>query len=275
MAQTFVKLLLLLFALPVLAQGEASRAEGRAEVVFDHSTVRLVDGGILDGKRLAGVDIRLGEGWKTYWRVPGDSGTPPVFDWSKSRNLKRATVLWPAPARHADLETGETIGYKDRVVFPVIIEPVESTSPVVLHLVMDYALCNEMCIPARAEVERVLTPASGGADAKLVQAWVKRVPGPPERDFRVLDVRTRKAQPRPRLFVTVRGDGLDEKTEIFVEGPPLASFCHPRFVSSDGRKAVYYLPIDGISDASEMKGEKLRLTVISGERRIEQEVKLP
>ena len=275
MPRIFIQLLFLVLALPVFAAAVPARAENGTEAVFDHSTVRLVDGGIMDGRRLTGVDIRLGEGWKTYWRVPGDSGTPSVFDWSRSRNLKRATVLWPVPARYADLETGETIGYKERVVFPVIVEPEDPTSPVVLHLVMDYALCNEMCVPARAEVEHVLTPAGGGEDAELVRRWLERVPGPPREDFRVVDVRVRKAERRPRLFVTVRGDGLDERTEIFVEGPPLASFCHPRFVSSGNGKAVYYLPIDGISDAAEMKGEKLRLTVISGERRIEQEVELP
>ncbi len=275
MTRTFVKLLFSMLALPVLMLAGQSHAKGGAEAVFDHSVVRLVDGGVVDGRKLAGVDVRLGEGWKTYWKVPGDSGTPPVFDWSKSKNLKRATVLWPAPARYADPETGETIGYKERVVFPVVVEPEDPASPVVLHLVMDYALCNEMCIPARAEVERVLMPAGGGEDAELVRRWLKRVPGPPRKDFRVIDVRMRGAERRPRLLVTVRGDDLDERTEIFVEGPPLASFCHPRFVSSDGRKAVYYLPVDGISDVSEMKGEKLHLTVISGERRIEQEVELP
>jgi len=275
MPRTFAKLLLLVFALPAVVLAAPARAGSGAEAVFDHSTVRLVDGGVVDGRRLAGVDVRLGEGWKTYWKVPGDSGTPPVFDWSKSRNLKRATVLWPAPARYADPETGETIGYKGRVVFPVVVEPEDPSSPVVLHLVMDYALCNEMCIPARAEVERVLTPVGGSGDAGLVRKWLERVPGPPREDFRVVDVRLRGAEMRPRLLVTVLGKGLDERTEIFVEGPPLASFCHPRFVSSGDGRAVYYLPVDGISDVSELKGEKLRLTVISGERRIEQEVELP
>src|SRR5690242_4086254 len=35
-----------------------------------------------------GIEIRLKDGWKTYWRYPGDSGVPPVLDFSKSQNLK-------------------------------------------------------------------------------------------------------------------------------------------------------------------------------------------
>jgi suppressor for copper-sensitivity B len=35
----------------------------------------------------AGLHILLGEGWKTYWRSPGDAGMPPRMDWSGSTNV--------------------------------------------------------------------------------------------------------------------------------------------------------------------------------------------
>ena len=50
----------------------------------------------------AGIEIKLAEGWKTYWRSPGDAGIPPTFDWSKSQNLGSIAVLWPAPSRFDD-----------------------------------------------------------------------------------------------------------------------------------------------------------------------------
>ena len=50
----------------------------------------------------AGVEIKLKEGWKTYWRYPGDSGVPPVLDFSRSQNVKAVTVLYPAPMRFPD-----------------------------------------------------------------------------------------------------------------------------------------------------------------------------
>ena len=58
----------------------------------------------------AGVEIKLKPGWKTYWRYPGDSGVPPVFDFSKSQNVKTITVLFPAPMRFADGAGGSSIG---------------------------------------------------------------------------------------------------------------------------------------------------------------------
>ena len=50
----------------------------------------------------AGVEIKLQPGWKTYWRYPGDSGVPPVFDFSASENVKTVTVLYPTPMRFPD-----------------------------------------------------------------------------------------------------------------------------------------------------------------------------
>src|SRR5262249_31521832 len=63
---------------------------------------RLIAGNV-DGSNLrAGLEIKLDPGWKTYWRYPGDSGVPPVFDFASSENVKSVTVLWPAPQRFPD-----------------------------------------------------------------------------------------------------------------------------------------------------------------------------
>src|SRR6185312_14177680 len=66
----------------------------------------------------AGVEIRLQDGWKTYWRYPGDSGVPPVFDFSTSQNVKSVSVLYPAPSRFPDGAGGSSIGYKGDVILP-------------------------------------------------------------------------------------------------------------------------------------------------------------
>src|SRR5690349_24665649 len=91
-----------------LAVGTASAWAGDASAWEQdtHSATRLIAG---DGTRLAadgawraGVEIKLGRGWKTYWRYPGDSGVPPRFDFSGSSNVKAVNVLWPTPHRFRD-----------------------------------------------------------------------------------------------------------------------------------------------------------------------------
>src|SRR5262245_12952646 len=78
--------------------------------------VRLV-AGAADGDSkayLAGVEVELAEGWKTYWRMPGDAGVPPMFDWAKSINTGAVTVLYPAPMRLQE-PAAQTVGYKSAV----------------------------------------------------------------------------------------------------------------------------------------------------------------
>ena len=46
-----------------------------------------------------GLQFRLKEGWKIYWRTPGDAGFPPQLDFSDSSNLAAALaapvlILW-------------------------------------------------------------------------------------------------------------------------------------------------------------------------------------
>ena len=53
-----------------------------------NAVVTLIDGWRLsDGSRVAGIAIDFDPSWHTYWRVPGEAGIPPDFDWSGSENL--------------------------------------------------------------------------------------------------------------------------------------------------------------------------------------------
>ena len=76
---------------------------------------------IKPAKLYAGVHVKLADGWKTYWRQPGEAGVPPGFDWAGSVNVAEARVLFPVPQRL--IEAGMSLGYKHEVVFPVEITP--------------------------------------------------------------------------------------------------------------------------------------------------------
>src|SRR3954468_23707031 len=112
----------------VAMSGAAAPALAAEESAWDagqHWGVRLVAGRVRSdsGALLrAGIEFRLDPGWKTYWRYPGDSGVPPVFDFSASENLKSVAVLWPAPHRFSD-GSGHSIGYERSAIFPLQVVP--------------------------------------------------------------------------------------------------------------------------------------------------------
>lgn len=151
--------LLLAAPLPLRAQTPPAWVPGL------HFRARLIAAGPEGGGRLAGIEIALDRGYKTYWRSPGEAGLPPQFDWSASTNAAVIDILWPAPRRHQDAG-GVANVYDDRVVLPVRVRPADPKKPVVLHLALDFGICKEICIPARAdlsvELPRPVRPSTPG-----------------------------------------------------------------------------------------------------------------
>lgn len=169
------------FALALLSQvlmasiAHATPASGSsAWVENDAARVRLISQQTsIDGSSITlGVQIQLSQGWKTYWRNPGDSGIPPIFNWTRSKNLERAKVLWPAPRRY-DLSGEMTFAYKDEVIFPVEITVKDPTKPLQVTLDLFYGICEEMCVPAHAKMSLILGP-SQKAQPSLFRVAIER-----------------------------------------------------------------------------------------------------
>lgn len=143
-----------------------------------------------EGRMMAGIHLEMEPGWKTYWRAPGGSGIPPLFDWSGSVNLRAAEVAFPAPQRLGE-EGNRYLGYKGEVVFPVFIEPENANAPVDLVLSMTYGLCERVCLPAESRAHvRLNSRAETSRDEPLIERYLARVPqavpaGSVVRDWRV------------------------------------------------------------------------------------------
>lgn len=114
------------------------------------------------GTRMAGLELSLAPGWKTYWRSPGDAGIPPSFDWSQSENVKSVRIHWPAPSVF-DTDGMQTIGYHDRVILPVEVTPINPGLPMRLAVEVQLGICDKICIPASLSLTSDLG-ASGGDD---------------------------------------------------------------------------------------------------------------
>jgi DsbC/DsbD-like thiol-disulfide interchange protein len=174
--------LMLVLAFAAYVGWSPARAGAEPWVGATNSKLRLFGGTAktAGGEELmAGIQLRMDDGWKTYWRNPGDSGVPPQFDWSGSTNLKEAKVLYPAPHRFADAN-GTAIGYSGEVIFPVKLIPERPGEPIELKLAFDFGLCKSLCIPNQAKLTLKLEPGAAldGADAKLLNASLDRVPQP-------------------------------------------------------------------------------------------------
>lgn len=179
------------------------------------SRVRLIDGGREGGAFLAALEIELHPGFKTYWRTPGDSGVPPTFDWGPSTNVAAVEPLWPAPTRFAD-GGGVSYGYHDRLVLPLRVSP-RDAGPARLAGTIDYGVCNDICIPAHAEVG--LDLSGRGAPPLPVAQALARVPvGQPIGSEGPLAVVAVAPQAGAKLAVSVRAP-QGAAPVLFAEAP--------------------------------------------------------
>lgn len=126
-----------------------------------------------DGRHVAGLELRLADGWKTYWRSPGEAGIPPVFTWSGSDNLAGARVVWPRPEVF-DQNGFRSIGYTDRVVLPVVLTPRSKDAPIRLRSDIMIGICHDVCVPVEMRLNGVLEPNGGRRDPAIAAAMASR-----------------------------------------------------------------------------------------------------
>jgi DsbC/DsbD-like thiol-disulfide interchange protein len=234
------------------------------------SAIRLIAGSNQGAAPLrAGVEIKLQPGWKTYWRYPGDSGVPPRFDFSGSDNLKSAKVLYPAPHLFTD-ESGNSLGYKDSVTFPVQVTPKLAGRPVTLALKLDYAVCEKLCVPAQGSASLTLA-AGGSAQDTLLRDAEARVPQKVSAAQAGLTVRRVNNAAKPLVMVDLKAPA-GTPADIFVEGPTpewALPIPKPAPGAPDGHRQFGF-ELDGLPPGVDPKGQfDLTFTVVEGGRAIE------
>ena len=224
------------------------------------------------GRRVfrAGLEIKLKEGWKTYWRYPGDSGVPPAFDFSKSQNVKSVTVLYPAPSRFPDGAGGNSIGYKGLVVLPLHVVPQDAAKPVMLNLKLTYAACEKLCVPAEANLELEVS-GTETANESVVAAAEQRVPkvasigsGTPA----IQSVKRETGSSKPRVVVDVAAGGTP--VTMFAEGPAGWALPLPEPVAgAPAGSQRFAFEVDGLPPGEKPDGATLKLTAIAGDKAVE------
>ena len=218
------------------------------------------------GAAVLGIDIKLHEGWKTYWRLPWESGLPPLLDWSDSRNLKSARVLWPAPFRFEDAG-GAYFGYQEKLLLPVAVRAMDKQRPLQVELLLHYAVCKHVCIPLQERLAWNLAPAgqaNSGFDAATdatqvrLHAALERVPAAETAEARFLDARLIGADSESptlevRLLLSEPSSAPLRDSFLLVEEPAPVFFGRERLLENstsgdDGtggtaRVARYSLPV--------------------------------
>jgi len=103
---------------------------------------------------LVGIEIKMEDGWHTYWENGGDAGLPTSVEWKLPQGFSAGPILWPVPNRYAEEGDIVTFGYEDRVLLltEIFVANDVQASAASIEARVDWLQCKELCIPGGADV---------------------------------------------------------------------------------------------------------------------------
>ncbi len=224
-----------------------------------------------DGSRVAAIAIALDADSHTYWRVAGEAGIPPSFDWSQSTNLGSVRYEWPRPDV-LDSYGIRSFGYVGSLVLPVLLTPKDPAAPMGVSLAVSFGVCNDICMQADARVDARLAPdgapegrdrieaalaerARSAAEAGVARATCELVPGADGYEL--------------SAAVTFATAPATAPVAVFESGGP-GLWVGEAESSVDGRTVVARAPAEGQGGAGPVLDRSgLRITLLDGSRAVD------
>lgn len=193
-----------------------------------------------DGTVRLGLEIDMPHELKTYWRIPGETGIPTSFDFSRSSGVGAASILWPYP------EIEHTPDYTDFVYRGPTVIPFElpAAGPATVGLDVVMGICSDICVPAQASFTLPLSLAKPdpGQSLRIDQA-VANLPIPAPDDAVIGEV----TLAHDALSVPVHSFDIDPYSVIAAAGDPAVLFGAPQKSPDNG---IVILPLLGGNEES-------------------------
>jgi len=125
-----------------------------------------------------GVQFKPAPGWMVYWKIPGDAGYAPKFEFKGSVGFEKPVIRWPRPQFFILPGNIKEYGYEDEVVYPVTAKRNQDGA---IHITakIDYLTCKDSCIPYRYVLNLDVPAGSGAPDAEiksLIDRFIQQVP---------------------------------------------------------------------------------------------------
>jgi len=270
-----MRLSIVFVAFFLLLSSSSARALESPWKSADHVQIRLVsasDSIGKDGVINAALEVRLEDGWHAYWRMAGDGGLAPTFDWKGSTTSSDIVVDWPTPER-SETAGLQSFGYTGSYALPLTAKA-DGGKEAKLAVKADIMVCHDICIPQSLESELAIPAGDGkeGADAALVDKARKSVPV--KDDTPALKIESAVVGPDALVVNAWSANGFDD-ADLFAEPADLVLYAKPEITvdAKDKRKAVIKIAKNSSEPdanlAKEAMGKTLVLTLVTKDGAIE------
>ena len=107
-----------------------------------------------------GLEYKLNNGWKTYWKSPGEGGFSQLINWESSTNISNLDILWPIP-EYFEILGFISVGYTKEIIFPLKLKIKDINKKTSIVLDLNYLTCKDICIPGNANLKLTIPPGYG------------------------------------------------------------------------------------------------------------------
>ncbi len=101
-----------------------------------------------------GVELKMADGWDTYWMNPGDSGFPTQVNWQLPEGFSAGPLEWPYPEMFIT-DSLVAFGYTDSVMLLSKITPPKNLAadqPIQIEADVNWLACKDSCVPGNAHL---------------------------------------------------------------------------------------------------------------------------
>ena len=234
-----------------------------------YSMLEIINNGNLikhDKDYFFGIKITLEDGWKTYWKNPGDAGAALYLDWNdlKYENID-SKIFYPVPRKYVDMGI-ETIGYEKEVIFPIKITFDNLEEGFIRELNINYLVCKDICIPIEVK-KQINLDKKKAIDGLLNDDFIKSLEKIPNKKNSVFELDKILRVSSSELEVSYKS-----KQKINYDKLQIYPFSEKLFLKTNHSVLNNNLEIKILSDDEIKKSDTIELLISDGE--LSQELKI-
>lgn len=213
------------------------------------------------------IEIKLKDGWKTYWRNPGNNGLPPSLTLGQEAARKAKTQLfYPAPELIIN-SNNWTNGYHNHLFLPFTISSSDNTPlPQSLTGSAQIGMCKDICIPVTNNFNFVISNLRNlnWQDRFLLISAFAALPNAPSDRFGVRNAYVKDN----KIFVSLNHLDNKKTPQIFLDSENL-TLDKPLLIKHDKTCSIFTA---AILNKSTKQNLLIHYTAINGNEAVEGEI---
>jgi suppressor for copper-sensitivity B len=219
------------------------------------------------------LQVELQEGWKTYWRSPGEGGAASQLDFSQATNIQDVVWDWPAPKRYNVLGV-DTLGYKEAVNFPLTLQLADFAKPVIFKGMLTLASCSTYCVLSSYELDLQFDSNSLLIDDAAYSLYHQALAAVPSRQNQQEITVSRSSWDNNQQLLSVEFENQNgwHAPDIFVDSIASAidglTFSAPEFTVA-GNTLITQMKVSSWADKLDLNSKPLNFTLVDGSLAVE------